>query len=315
EQNKAAKATASYQQAVAAYQQALQVKPNNADAHYYLGVTYLALGRKQDAQQVYKTLLTLDQKKAQELFTEINKPANSPSSNGSGNTSPQSSVNVPNPPPAAVPANAAQERAALQAKAEQGDTAAQKKLGEYYFGKGDNPNGLKWLQKSAEGGNADAQSSLGWRYERGNGVPENVEEARKWYRMASEQGHGTAQANLCSCYVEPLNISDAKDADPNEPIGTIKGTKADMQEAIKWCGASAKRGGIVSQYRLGLLYAKGSADVKPDYEEAYFWLSVTGGHEVFRAKVAKQLTAEKRAEIEKNAKNWKPGSPTPPYVP
>lgn len=67
------KAAADYQQAVAFYQQALRLKPTSADTQYFLGITYLALGRKQEAQQVYSRLQRLDRKMAQELYVEINK--------------------------------------------------------------------------------------------------------------------------------------------------------------------------------------------------------------------------------------------------
>jgi hypothetical protein len=39
-----------------------------------LGLTYLAMGQKGQALQVYRTLLGLDKKKAQELLDAINKP-------------------------------------------------------------------------------------------------------------------------------------------------------------------------------------------------------------------------------------------------
>ena len=61
----------------------------------------------------------------------------------------------------------------LVTKAEQGDVLSQKKVGDYYFARRDNPNGLKWLQKSAKGGYAEAQNNLGFRYENGKGVTEN----------------------------------------------------------------------------------------------------------------------------------------------
>lgn len=96
---------------------------------------------------------------------------------------------------------------ALQTEAEQGDAAAQKKLGDYYFSKCDKENGLKWVRKSAEAGNAEAQSSLGYRYEKGSGVTEDAAEARKWYRMAAEQGHGTAQYNLCKSFANSLTVN------------------------------------------------------------------------------------------------------------
>jgi Flp pilus assembly protein TadD len=70
EQQKNEKAAA-YQKAVTFYQQAIRLKPNNADAHSGLGSTYVELGRKQEALQVYRKLLALDKKKAQELNGEI----------------------------------------------------------------------------------------------------------------------------------------------------------------------------------------------------------------------------------------------------
>jgi len=43
---------------------------------------------------------------------------------------------------------------------------------------------------------AYAQSSLGFIYDNGEGVPENDAEAVKGYRLAAEQGHASAQSNL-----------------------------------------------------------------------------------------------------------------------
>jgi tetratricopeptide (TPR) repeat protein len=55
------------------YQKAIKLKPNSADAHYRLGYAYVEMGRKQEALQIYRRLLTLDKQKAQELYAEVNK--------------------------------------------------------------------------------------------------------------------------------------------------------------------------------------------------------------------------------------------------
>lgn len=199
----------------------------------------------------------------------------------------------------------------LVSKAEGGDTYSQKKLGDYYFARRDNANGLKWMEKSAEGGYADAQNILGSRYETGKGVPADAALARKWFRMAAEQGHASAQASLCKSYINALNAYSDKDEDAKEPIDTLSAPKADMEDAIKWCGASAQRGQTASQYNLALLYAKGSAVIKPNFEAAYFWLSMQKPSDVFRNKVSNNLSAEKKAEIEKSSQEWKPGTPPP----
>ena len=47
-----------------------------------------------------------------------------------------------------------------------------------------------------EQGNVDAQLNLGDIYASGDGVPENLAEAVKWFRLAAEQGHADAQFSL-----------------------------------------------------------------------------------------------------------------------
>ena len=50
--------------------------------------------------------------------------------------------------------------------------------------------------EKAQRGDANAQYNLGWMYANGEGVPEDDTEAVKWYRLAAEKGHASAQANL-----------------------------------------------------------------------------------------------------------------------
>ena len=45
-----------------------------------------------------------------------------------------------------------------------------------------------------------AQYSLGFMYSDGIGVPENDKTAVKWYTLAAEQGHASAQQNLAQIY-------------------------------------------------------------------------------------------------------------------
>lgn len=56
---------------------------------------------------------------------------------------------------------------------------------------------------------APAQDNLGVMYDKGAGVPADTEEARKWYRLAAEQGYGSAAANLAA------NFADADSAKPD----------------------------------------------------------------------------------------------------
>jgi TPR repeat protein len=56
------------------------------------------------------------------------------------------------------------------------------------------------LRTKAEQGNARAQLVLGVRYEQGQGVFQNHEEAARWYRFKSMQGDANAQFSLASMY-------------------------------------------------------------------------------------------------------------------
>ena len=63
------------------------------------------------------------------------------------------------------------------------------------YSKSDYTTALREIKPLAEQGNADAQSLLGIMYEFGQGVPENIKTALKWYRLAADQG---VAHSLCS---------------------------------------------------------------------------------------------------------------------
>jgi TPR repeat protein len=56
------------------------------------------------------------------------------------------------------------------------------------------------LRVRAEAGNAEAQVTLGNRYEVGRGVPQDYAEAARLYRLAADQGYAVAQYDLGVSY-------------------------------------------------------------------------------------------------------------------
>lgn len=100
----------------------------------------------------------------------------------------------------------------------------------------------------------------------------------------------------------------------------MEGGKEDVDGVINWCSKGADSGYSQSERNLGILYAKGAKEpdgtqlAKPDNERAYFWL-YRGRKDAFRDAVANNLIPEKRAEIEKNSKDWKPSKDAPPVPP
>ncbi len=68
-------------------------------------------------------------------------------------------------------------------------------------------------------------------------VPQNHEEAVKWYRLAAEQECGPAQCNLGLCYE------------------TGRGVPQNVREAVKWFCRAARQGDKTAQHNLGVYYA------------------------------------------------------------
>ena len=154
----------------------------------------------------------------------------------------------------------------FQKAAEKGNANAQYNLGCCYeYGKGvsvDYTEAVKWYRKAAEKEYADAQFNLGCCYENGKGVSQDYTEAVKWYRKAAEQGQADAQFNLGYCY----------------EYG--KGVSQDYTEAVKWWRKAAEKGNANAQNSLGDCYYYGGG-VSKDYTEAVKWYrkAADRGHE------------------------------------
>ena len=82
---------------------------------------------------------------------------------------------------------------------------------------------VKWYQKSAAQGLAEAQCRLGLCYSTPNnlGVDLNPREATKWFRKAAEQGNARAQFFLGLGYIQGIGVT------------------KNRQEGIKWLRRAA----------------------------------------------------------------------------
>ena len=77
-----------------------------------------------------------------------------------------------------------------------------------------------------------AQYGLGYMYYEGQGVPQDYEEAVKWYRLAAEQGDAEAQCGLGEMYYGG------------------EGVPQDYAEAIRLWKLAAEQGDEEAQYNL-----------------------------------------------------------------
>jgi uncharacterized protein len=85
-----------------------------------------------------------------------------------------------------------------------------------------------------------------------------------------------------------------------------RGVAKDLAEAVKWYRKAADQGDATAQFNLGNMYAKGLG-VPRDDVRAYMWWLIAEAKES-RAKMAKGLTARQRAEGQRMAKEWMPGT-------
>ena len=105
----------------------------------------------------------------------------------------------------------------------------------------------------AEHGNADAQGTLGYMYETGRGVPQNLTYASYWYRRAAEQGHPAAQYRLGLQYDKgvgvPLDVVEAHKWLNLSTAGSQKGAQ-EIRARIRDAVATKMTRGEIAQARM-----------------------------------------------------------------
>lgn len=109
---------------------------------------------------------------------------------------------------------------------------------------------IKLIQSKAKSGDAKAQSALGFFYQQGTGVPKDSKRAIYWLKKAAAKGDKKAPTMLGIIYMK----------------------EKDYPKAFDWFKKGAKKGVPESQGLLGSVYLEGLPGIKPDYQEARYWL-------------------------------------------
>jgi len=111
------------------------------------------------------------------------------------------------------------------------------------------------LLEKANGGDVNAQFSLGWAYDVGEGdFKQSNDEAIKWYYLAAKQDHMEAQFLLGKMYY----------------LG--RGVQQDYSESIKWQQLAAQQGHGNAQFNVGLMYDRGQGVPENDVEAEKWYL-------------------------------------------
>ena len=159
---------------------------------------------------------------------------------------------------------------------------------------------IQTLQEAAALGHPPAQLQLGEFYKTGQGVEQDLGQARTWFRRSANGGNVLA--------MHRIGVMTARG----------DGGPADSSEAIGWFELAGNRGLVDSQYNLGAIYhpnAENPAAIQ-DPALAYFWYSLAGknGDEqavALASGLVDQLSAEQRASIDAEISAWEPDASDP----
>ena len=122
----------------------------------------------------------------------------------------------------------------------QGNVGAMNRLETHFEEVEDYRSAIRWTEKKAKLGDADAMWWMGIRYREGKVVEQDLEKAFDWFLKSAHAGHDGAMWWLGDCYRDG------------------EGTEADIGEAIKWYEKSAALENSYAMWRLGMLYDEGN---------------------------------------------------------
>lgn len=97
-----------------------------------------------------------------------------------------------------------------QKQADQGKISAQMKLASYHYKKKEFSEAIKYLKLAARKGNPKAFSIIASMFEEGKGVPRNLEKAKKYCKLAIQNGSRKARVNLSRLLENQSNDSEVK---------------------------------------------------------------------------------------------------------
>ncbi|WP_428407915.1 hypothetical protein [Hyphococcus sp.] len=149
------------------------------------------------------------------------------------------------------------------------------------------------LQDAAALGYPPAQLQLGELYKTGQGVEQDLGQARVWFRRAANGGNVLA--------MHRIGVMTARG----------DGGPADSQEAIAWFEQAANFGLVDSQYNLGAIYhpSEDAVSSVQDAAKAYYWYSLAARNgdeqaQPLAAGVGVALSPETRAGIDEDVAAW-----------
>ncbi|MDE6486846.1 MAG: toll/interleukin-1 receptor domain-containing protein [Muribaculaceae bacterium] len=119
--------------------------------------------------------------------------------------------------------------------------------------RGNHAEAVRFYTLAANAGHTSAQYNLALKYSKGEGVAQNEAEAARLFRLAADKGDTDAQCALGYRYA------------------TGKGVPQDKSEAARIYRKAAEQGSTIACYNLGLYYKNGTGGLPVSINEARKW--------------------------------------------
>jgi TPR repeat protein len=110
------------------------------------------------------------------------------------------------------------------------------------------------------------------RYDEGNGLPKDPEQAVRWYRKAAEAGDAPSMTRLAAA------------------LAKGRGVKKDEAQATMWYSEATKKQEPEAEYQVGMLLIKGKGGYAQDEKTGLEWLrrAASHGHVAAREELARR---------------------------
>lgn len=164
--------------------------------------------------------------------------------------------------------------------ANQNQTDAMYEIGSLYYDQGKYAEAVKYLEKPASQGYAEAQFRMGWCYHNGKGVQQDLKKAVAYYKQAVVQGHALAKNNLGVCYDNEWGVAH------------------DPHMAFKLFKEAAEQGLVLGQVNVASRYETGAGTAR-NVEEAIQWYTKAADQVNANAKAALARLKKQSQEAEK----------------
>jgi len=149
-------------------------------------------------------------------------------------------------------------------------------------------NAAEWYRKAADLGHTESQKNLGWCYESGEGVNQDLVKAVELYRKAAEQGNVKAQRNLGLKYYHG------------------EGINQDFAKAVEWLSKAAAQGEANAQGILAVCYYNGQGVKQDDAKAIEWWRKAAANGDESSKNILAQLESQDKIASKNSAQHTAP---------